>query len=404
MMEIREIYEGVCERVCQEMGLSEEVKRYLIDRVDIKSLREEASERLEEVNESVENLKRCAQEIESINDKEKREKLKYFFGRGIRIAFGSGSNENFEKYMRELFSYENKIDEELSAIEEEIGKISGEENSVIMETFDRLLKKEDMTRTQLENVLKLKKAYEAEREKKRIELEKNPELKRKLEALLKKKEELERVGRLLAFPIAEFGKTIGNVYVATFYALSEIKGGMGTPKGKDIVLYSRIRACDADKLRMGFGAEIGHKIAEYFVKEDKLCISVSEFYDVLGAYCSGSPYPEEVIKGNAILGELSFSGVDITSEDEVKKILGKEFEENRERYKRWIRDARDYVLRHGRPGHQEGAALFVRLARVFGNNLPKIAGDALRNPEGIDFSHPIKFDETVRRKYKDFTG
>ena len=399
MTEIKELYWDVSERVCQKMGLSEEVKRYLLNEVDIKSLGEEASKKLEEVNESVKNIDRYAQEIESIGDEEKREKLKYFFGKGIRIAFGSGSNENFERYRKELFSYENKIDKELLTIENEIGKISGEENSILMEVVDRLLKEEDLTRTQRENALKLKEAYEAEYKRKRRELEKNPELKRKLEVLLKKKEELERMKRLLAFPMAEFMKAIGNVYVANFYALSEIKGGMGTPKGKDTILYSRIRAHDADKLRMGFGAEIGHKIAEYFVEKDELCISVSEFYDILGAYCSGSPYPEEVIKENAVLGELSLNGVDITSEDEVKKILGKKFEENRERYKRWIRDAQDYVARHGRPGHQEGAALFLRLAKVFGDNLPKIAGKALRDPR-IDFSNPNSFYESVIKEYQ----
>ena len=395
MTEIKELYWDVSERVCQKMGLSEEVKRYLLNEVDIKSLGEEASKKLEEVNESVENLKRCAQEIESINDKEKREKLKYFFGKGIKAVFGE-DDENFKKYMEGLFDYENKIIEELLEIENEIDKISvsDEKNSVVMEALDRLLKREDLTQPQLENLLKCKKAYETEYEKKRRELEKNPELKRKLEALLKKKEELERAEKLLTFPMAEFMKAIGNVYMANFYALSEIKGGMGTPKGKDTILYSRIRAHNADKLRMGFGAEIGHKIAEYFVEKDELCISVSEFYDILGAYCSGSPYPEEVIKENAVLGELSLNGVDITSEDEVKKILGKKFEENRERYKRWIRDAQDYVARHGRPGHQEGAALFLRLAKVFGDNLPKIAGKALRDPR-IDFSNPNSFYESV---------
>ena len=386
MMEIKELYWDVSERVCEEMDLPRDVKEYLHNEIDLKSCREEAVNSVREAKKEIERIKSYQKEIERLPEESRLKNL---------LKRGNSSIKEF------LTLYED-LSSEKSAIEREIGKLTGEINPVLLELYNKILKEEDLSQSQRERILDSMNAYKEKYERRRKELEKNPKLKKRLEELISKKEMIERelncIAAIMELPARIMNCGISGVEASYAFKM-EMEGGACT-YGQNIRYSGLIESTkDENKLRTALGAEIGHKIAEYFVKKDKLCVSVNEFYDILGAYCSGSPYPEEVIKENAILGELSLNGVDITSEDKVKKILGKEFEENRERYKRWIRDAQDYVARHGRPGHQEGAALFLRLAKVFGDNLPKIAGKALRNPK-IDFSNPNSFYESVIKEYR----
>ena len=386
MMEIKELYWDVSERVCEEMDLPRDVKEYLHNEIDLKSCREEAVNSVREAKKEIERIKSYQKEIERLPEESRLKNL---------LKRGNSSIKEF------LTLYED-LSSEKSAIEREIGKLTGEINPVLLELYNKILKEEDLSQSQRERILDSMNAYKEKYERRRKELEKNPKLKKRLEELISKKEMIERelncIAAIMELPARIMNCGISGVEASYAFKM-EMEGGACT-YGQNIRYSGLIESTkDENKLRTALGAEIGHKIAEYFVKKDKLCVSVNEFYDILGAYCSGSPYPEEVIKENAILGELSLDGVDITSEDEVKKILGKEFEENRERYETLIRDAQDYVARHGRPGHQEGAALFLRLAKVFGDNLPKIAGKALKNPN-IDFTNPISFYKSIIKEYR----
>ena len=385
MTKVEKLYEEVCGKICEEMKLSEDIKKYLHEEINVKTCIEDSFDELNEAKESIKNITEYQKEIINLPDESKLKKL---------LERGNNSMNEF------LALYEDLATEK-SAIEREIGELTGELDPALLELYRKVLE-ESISQNQRKKILDSMSAYKAKCERRKKELEENPELKKKLEELTHKKEalgrELNYVGRVIDFP-AKIVNCVVSAIGASYSIKMEMGGGACT-YGKNIRYSGLIESIkDENKLRTALGAEIGHKIAEYFIEKDDLCVSVNEFYDILGAYCSGSPYSTDVIKENAILGELSFSGVDITSEDKVKKILDKEFEENQERYKILIEDAKDYKLRHGMPGHQEGAALYVRLVKVFGNDLPKIAGDALKNPEGIDFSSPVNFYRTIIQKY-----
>jgi len=385
MTKVEKLYEEVCGKICEEMKLSEDIKKYLHEEINVKTCIEDSFDELNEAKESIKNITEYQKEIINLPDESKLKKL---------LERGNNSMNEF------LALYEDLATEK-SAIEREIGELTGELDPALLELYRKVLE-ESISQNQRKKILDSMSAYKAKCERRKKELEENPELKKKLEELTHKKEALERelncVGMVIDFP-AKIVNCVVSAIGASYSIKMEMGGGACT-YGKNIRYSGLIESIkDENKLRTALGAEIGHKIAEYFIEKDDLCVSVNEFYDILGAYCSGSPYSTDVIKENAILGELSFSGVDITSEDKVKKILDKKFEENQERYKILIEDAKDYKLRHGMPGHQEGAALYVRLVKVFGNDLPKIAGDALKNPEGIDFSSPVNFYRTIIQKY-----
>jgi len=144
------------------------------------------------------------------------------------------------------------------------------------------------------------------------------------------------------------------------------------------ILISRCGGEDVNQLRREFASEIGHEIV-YQERGLDVSPSVDEFYDAV-ARLIVDPYPQDIVNEYASVGEKSLNSEPLRDDDLD-----------------W--DARNYIRRRGVPAHHEGLAIYRRLLRIFGKDLPKIAGKALRNPR-IDFSNPNSFYKSVIKEYQ----
>ena len=144
------------------------------------------------------------------------------------------------------------------------------------------------------------------------------------------------------------------------------------------ILISRCGGEDVNQLRREFASEIGHEIV-YQERGLDVSPSVDEFYDAV-ARLIVDPYSQDIVNEYASVGEKSLNSEPLRDDD-------------------LDLDARNYIRRRGVPAHHEGLAIYRRLLRIFGKDLPKIAGKALRNPR-IDFSNPNSFYKSVIKEYQ----